>query len=80
MSPVQSVNHVASPDRLPRVTNKLRHKHVRWAVLHQIRRVKFHELAALDGVCETTVRNEVTTLKKRIGIGLPKGRPRNSTA
>jgi hypothetical protein len=62
--------------RLPRVPNKLGHNHVKWTVLHQIRRVKFHELAVLEGVSENTIKNEVTKLKKCIGINLPKGRRR----
>jgi hypothetical protein len=65
--------------RLPRVPDKLGHYHVTWVVLHQIRRVKFRELAVRYNVSETTIKNEITKIKNSIGINRPKGRRRNST-
>ena len=63
---------------LPRVPTKSRPEHFTWAVLHQIRGVRFEDLAKQSGVALATVKNVVTALKAEIGISLPKGRPKKT--
>lgn len=62
---------------LPRVPNKRRPEHFTWAVQHQVKGMTFEEIGKLSYVAPTTVKNEVTDLKKLIGLSLPRGRRRH---
>jgi DNA-directed RNA polymerase specialized sigma24 family protein len=64
---------------LPRVPTKSKPEHFTWTVLHQIRGVPLKDLAEHDGIALATVKNAVMGLKARLGIGLPKGRPKRKS-
>jgi hypothetical protein len=59
---------------LPVVPRKRRPEHYTWAVLHQISRWNFQRIADRFHVAPVSVRNEVTDLKRNIGLSLPRGR------
>ena len=59
---------------LPAVPRKRRAEHYTWAVLHQIRRWNIECIARQFNVEPVSVRNEVTDLKRQIGLNLPHGR------
>ena len=59
---------------LPVVPCKRRAEHYTWVVLHQIRRWNFEGIARQFNVAPVSVRNEVTDLKRQIGLNLPRGR------
>jgi hypothetical protein len=61
---------------LPRAPNKRRPEHFTWLVQHQIQRMTFQDIADRSHVEPITVKNEVTDLKKLIGLSLQRGRPR----
>jgi hypothetical protein len=59
---------------LPAVPHKRRPEHYTWTVLHQIRRLNFERIADEFNMDPVSVRNEVTDLKRQIGLNLPRGR------
>lgn len=61
---------------MPRLPTKSKPEHLTCTVLNQIRGVRLEDLAKQFGVQPTTLRNAVMLLKARLGIGLPKGRPK----
>jgi hypothetical protein len=60
--------------QLPEVRRKRRPEHYTWAVLHQILRWDFERIALRFHVAPVSVRNEVTDLKRQIGLNLSRGR------
>ena len=58
---------------LPVSPRKRRPEHYTWVVLHQIRRWSFENIADHFHVSPFSVRNEVTELKRQIGLRLPAG-------
>jgi hypothetical protein len=66
-------------DTLPRVPTKSKPEHFTWTVLHQIKGVHLKDLADQSRVSPATVKNAVMGLKKRLGISLPKGRPKRNS-
>jgi hypothetical protein len=61
---------------LPVVPRKRRAEHYTWAVLHQIHRRGFEDIAREFHVAMESVKNKVTDFKRQIGLNLPPGRPR----
>jgi hypothetical protein len=61
--------------KLPSVARKRRPEHFTWAVLNQIQRWDFARIAKHFHVAPVSVRNEVTDLKRLIGLRLRPGRP-----
>ena len=64
---------------LPAVPRKRRAEHYTWAVLFQIRRQSLASIAGQFNVEPVSVRNEVTELRRQIGLNLPPGRPPKGT-
>jgi DNA-directed RNA polymerase specialized sigma24 family protein len=83
IKPFQAVKDLAETEKaikeLPRVPTKSKPEHFTWTVLHQIRGVPLKDLAEHDGIALATVKNAVMGLKARLGIGLPKGRPKRKS-
>jgi hypothetical protein len=59
---------------LPRAQQKRRPEHFTWLVLNQVRHEGFPRIAERWNVSELSVRNEITDLKREIGLSLPRGR------